>query len=328
MKRLCQYTKDGEFVRSYDSISEAAQEMDCDESTIRKGMYKGYTPRGYIWKLSDIQERGQPMPLEKPSSSPVRILLLDIETAPIIASVWSLWKQNINPVQVESDWFCLTWSAKWLFDTKISSDKLTPEEVDNEDDGRIMKEIWELVNEADIVITHNGDRFDIPRLNTRFLTHQFPPPSPYQSIDTLKAVKRSFAFSSNKLDYINEKLHLNGKMAHQGFELWRSCLKGDTAALRKMEEYNRNDVSILEELYLEIRPWIKGHPNVGIYLDTSESVCPICGSDKITKGEHRYYTSVSVFETFRCDECTAVGRFRSTIVSLEKRKKLTVGLAR
>ena len=323
MKKVCQYTTDGEFVRSHDSYADAAKVMGCNESTVRRSAQRNTIRKGFKWKLSEDQDETTRHPAKN-----VKVLLLDIETAPILASIWRLWKQSVNQTQVESDWFCLTWAAKWLFDTKVYSDKLTPEEVEDENDGRIMKEIWNLVDEADIIITHNGDMFDLPRLNTRFLIHRFPPPSPYQSVDTLKAAKKSFAFSSNKLDYINEILNLNGKVEHNGFSLWRRCMKGEPAALREMEAYNRNDVNILEELYLELRPWIKGHPNIGIYSDENQSACPICGSPEIRKEKGAYRTAVSVFEVFRCQKCKGIGRFRKTIVPKEKRDKLTIGLAR
>jgi len=146
--------------------------------------------------------------------SPAKILVLDIETAPLLAYVWGVWNINIghNMQMVQKHWFMLTWSAKWLFDDKIFSDKLTPEEIFAQDDSRITKSIWELVNEADVVIAHNGIKFDMKRLNTRFLRHRLPPPMPYQIIDTLVHVKKQFALSSNRLAEIGKFLGLGEKL--------------------------------------------------------------------------------------------------------------------
>lgn len=146
------------------------------------------------------------------------ILLLDIETAPIEAAVWGLWKQNVNIEQIKSEWFMLTWSAKWLFDDKIFSDKLTLEEVKTQDDKRISESMWKFIDYADVVIAHNGDGFDIPRLNTRFILNGIKPPSPYQAIDTLKVARKVFSFSSNKLDFIARQLGIEGKMDVGGDE--------------------------------------------------------------------------------------------------------------
>jgi DNA polymerase elongation subunit (family B) len=163
-----------------------------------------------------------------------KILIFDIETAPIRAKVWGIWNQNISIDKIESDWFIFTWAAKWLFEDKVYSGCLTSKEAVKQDDKRILKGIWELLNEADIVVAHNGDKFDIPKLNTRFLLAGMEPPLPYQSVDTLKHIKRNFAFTSNKLEYMTDKLCKKyKKLKHnkfQGFKLWVECLKGNMKA--------------------------------------------------------------------------------------------------
>ncbi len=260
-----------------------------------------------------------------PSTKP-KVLVLDIETAPIQAYVWSLWKQNVYMDQIEADWFCLTWAAKWLFEDKVMSDKLTSKEAKNEDDGRLMKGIWKLLEEADVVIAHNGGNFDLPKLNTRFLLNGMTPPLPYQLIDTLKVAKREFSFSSNKLDYINTRLGIGVKTRHSGMEMWKRCVEGDKSALKEMEKYNKNDVVILEETYVKLRPWIKGHPNMGHFVDTNEPVCPTCGHSDLKWGGY-YSTAVSKFQSFRCT-CGAIGRCRVSSIPKDKRGQLTVSVVR
>ena len=124
-----------------------------------------------------------------------KILIFDIETAPMKAYVWSRWKQNIYLDQTVSEWFMLTWSAKWLFGDKTMSMRLESKEAIAEDDSRIVKGLWELINEADIIIAHNGERFDTPKMNTRFLLNGLPPTSSYRQIDTKKVAAKSFGFS-------------------------------------------------------------------------------------------------------------------------------------
>ena len=167
--------------------------------------------------------------MEKINTS-AKVLILDIETAPINAYVWGIWNQNIGTHQIQSDWFCLTWAAKWLFEDKVYSAKLRPNEVQNQDDKRIIEGIWKLVNEADIVIAHNGEKFDMPKLNSRFIINGLNPPLPYQQIDTLKHIRRQFGFTSNKLDYVNKLLNLERKK-ETNFELWERCMKGNANAL-------------------------------------------------------------------------------------------------
>ena len=171
-----------------------------------------------------------------------KILILDIETAPLRAWVWSKWKQNVHDNQMISDWFMICWSAKWLFEKNCMSAVLTPKEILNHNDKRITKILWDLVNEADIVIAHNAVGFDIKRINTRFLIHELPPPAPYKVIDTLLHLRNQFANSSNKLDTINHKLGLQRKMETGGFELWSECCSGNPTALKQMELYNIQDI--------------------------------------------------------------------------------------
>ena len=264
----------------------------------------------------------------EPINTTAKVLILDIETAPIMAYVWGIWQQNVGTHQIQSDWFCLTWAAKWLFEDKVYSGKLKPKEVAEQNDKRIIEGIWKLVNEADIVIAHNAAKFDIPRLNSRFIINGLNPPLPYQIIDTLVHIRRQFGFTSNKLDYVNKLLNLERKK-DTNFELWESCMKGEGAALSEMEEYNIQDVRILEETYLVIRPWIKPHPNMGLFiLDEKEHRCPNCGSDKLTAQGKCYNTTANVYELMRCDNCGASSRKRLGAATIKQKRHLLISSAR
>lgn len=188
-----------------------------------------------------------------------KIVLLDIETSPIQALVWGKWEQNISDDQIEHDWFVFCWSAKELGNHRVNSHHLTSHEAKTGNDKRIIKEMWKVLDEADIVIAHNGDKFDIKRINTRFLIHGIKYPSPYESIDTLKIVHKEFGLTSNKLDYICRVLGLSGKV-ETGQQLWNACLKGDIKSLKKMSRYCANDVKILESVYLKLTPYMRSNP--------------------------------------------------------------------
>jgi DNA polymerase elongation subunit (family B) len=251
-----------------------------------------------------------------------RILLLDIETTPLEAFVWQMqvWKARVNDEAVISRWFMLTWSAKWLFSSEIMSMKLKGEEVKNEDDSRIILGLWKVLNEADIIIAHNGDSFDVPNINTRLIVNGLPPTKPYQTIDTLRIAQKQFGFSHNSLNALARVFGFNEKI-ETDFDLWRRCKNGDDDALKEMELYNRHDVEVLEEVYLKIRPWVKGHPNLGLYMELDQPVCTHCGSIKIKEDGGYYYTSVGKYATLRC-ECGAYGRRRITSFPKEKRQYL------
>ena len=255
-----------------------------------------------------------------------RILLLDIETAPLKAYVWKRWKENIYEDRMISEWFMLTWSAKWLFDDKVIGEAISSEEVLEQDDSRIVKHLWEIMNEADIIIAHNGDRFDIPKINSRFLMNNLPPTSSYQTIDTLKVARKKFGFSSNSLNSLCKQFGF-GQKIDTDFELWAKCLEGDDSALNYMLQYNMEDVRLLEDVYLKLRPYIDSHPNVGLYLETEDPVCANCGSKELIEDGSFYYTPTGKYRTYRCI-CGAINRRRFTEVPKNKRDKLLVSTAR
>jgi len=255
-----------------------------------------------------------------------RILLFDIETIPMEVYVWGLFKQRISPENIIKEWSVVSWAAKWLFEDGVMSDVAKPQEAVDRQDARVLAGIHPLLNEADIVVAHNANRFDIRRLNARFIVSGFPPPTPFQVVDTLKETKKHFAFSSYKMESINTLLGLSGKIKTT-FDLWKRCVAGDEAALSMMRKYNKQDVLALEELYVRIRPWIKGHPNLGLFYEGNATVCPNCGSDKINWGGE-YRTQVGVYDTYRCEACGAIGRNRKTTLDKKHREQLGVSVAR
>lgn len=249
----------------------------------------------------------------------VKILFIDIETAPIKAFVWRFWKQDISLPQLISDYFILTWSAKWLDSNSVISDRVTSAEAKNEDDKRIIKGMWRLFDEADIIVAHNGDRFDIPKLNTRFIVHGMVPPSPYKTVDTMLVAKKQFGFSSNKLQHLANNFGIEGKY-DTDFELWKKCLEGDEESLEYMEEYNQHDVEILEKVYLKLRPYIKGHPNIDIYSNDKESHCTLCGSKNlIIEPGKNFYTQAVEYQVYRCQDCGGLTRAKQGNKMLHKK---------
>ena len=255
-----------------------------------------------------------------------KILIFDIETAPLEVYVWHLFKNVVQPSMVIKDRSMLSWSAKWLFDDTIWGQRVTAAEAANRKDESILAELWKMLNEADIVVAHNGNAFDIKISNARFAIAGLHPPMPFKSVDTLLYSRKVFNFPSHKLDCLNAYFGLDLKMEHEGMELWKKCVNGDPAALNKMLKYNKRDVSILEELYLKIRPWLKGHPNVGLYIDTDEQLCSNCGNEDLTWGGY-YFTPAGKYKSFRCDKCGAIGRSRTSDLDKETRARLLLSAA-
>jgi len=246
------------------------------------------------------------------------ILLLDMETCFMEVRAWNLGKNYLQHGQIINDWFFLSWSARWLFDSKTMCDVLTPEEAIKKDDKRICQSIWKLINDANILIGHNLLKFDLPKLNTRFIIHGFAPPLPYNTIDTLLIARKYFSFSSNRLDYLGKIFRNKGKIKTD-FDLWIECAKGNEQALAQMVEYNIEDVNLLENVYILLRPWIKSHPNLPLIMEAKHPACPNCGSFDITETDDFYYTPVNKYTTVRCNNCGAPSHKRlSEITPKEK----------
>jgi len=270
---------------------------------------------------------------EEPPKLP-RIFIMDIENSPTLAAVWGMWKQNINLAAISEEWYLLSWAGKYLFETEVYSDVLTPEEAIEGNDKRVMESLWQHLEYADIVIGHNMQQFDALKANTRFVVNGIMPPSPYQIIDTLLAARKQFAFTSNKLDYLCQQFGVSRKADNGGMERWMGCLKGNPQDLLDMETYNRQDIVATEELYLAMRPYIKNHPNLGLYMESEHQMCYKCGSENIKwlyddNGDPVCYaTSVNRYHTYRCNECQSIGRSRHSIFSREDKKHLTSPIAR
>lgn len=255
-----------------------------------------------------------------------KVLLVDIETTPLQVHCWGTWKQRIGHEQVINDWFMLSYSCKWLFDSKMCGSVLTSEEAVRKDDSRIARELWKFFDQSDVIIGHNCSNFDIPKAQTRFLLNKLAPPSPFRVIDTLRVAQQNFRFASNKLDYIGQLL-LNDKKIHTEYQLWLRCLEGNQKSLKEMLAYNKKDVLLLEEAYVFLRPFIKNHPNMAIYQESIEPTCPTCGSSNIDECGY-YSTSVNRYLAFRCKDCGAICRSRKTDIPLKCKAGILRPIAR
>jgi DNA polymerase elongation subunit (family B) len=241
----------------------------------------------------------------------VKILVIDIETRPHLAYVWSLWDQGVNLDRLIETGEIISWAAKWVGEKNVEFSSI-------HHDGRkkMVKRAWELLNEADVVMTYNGKKFDVPHLQRAFLEEGLTPPAPYAQIDLYWTVRSQFNFPSNKLQYAAERLLGVGKTPGTGFGLWVKCLEGDEKAWAKMKKYNINDVVITEQLYEKIRPWIRSHPSYAAFR--GEDVCPKCDSVNLTR---QGYTTLTTgrYQRYQCKDCgswcRSTKRFDKTTVT-------------
>jgi hypothetical protein len=242
-----------------------------------------------------------------------KILVLDIETAPKVAYVWRFWKENISAKQVKEHGHMMSFAAKWL-----GEDEIFYEENRKENDRVLIEKVCYYLDQADMVIAHNGERFDMKQIRARAVVHGLSPPSPVKVIDTLKIAKNEFGFASNSLEYLTTilgcKVKKGGHKKFPGFELWLACLRGVEEAWVEMREYNILDILALEELYYKLRPWDTKHPNLAVYAeDNDKVVCPKCGGDHVQWRGYAY-TNVGKYHRFQCVDCGGWGRGRYSVL--------------
>lgn len=263
-----------------------------------------------------------------------KVLCLDIETLPLGGALWSLWDGYISLSQIERDWSLLSYAAKWcggegtIKENDVAYLDIRDKE-DVNDDKEILQELWNLLDECDIVLTKNGKRFDIKKINARFVMQGMKPPSHYAHIDLEEVIKRNFGFTSRKLEYVAEKLNVEfKKLDHKnyaGYKLWKACLQKELAAFVECEEYNKHDVLATEELLYKLMPWDQKLPKFSLYTESEQFVCN-CGSHNIVKVGY-CYTGLSKFTKFQCEDCGASMRDRTNLLSKEKRKNILVNIA-
>jgi hypothetical protein len=196
-----------------------------------------------------------------------KVVLWDVETAPIMGAVWQRYDTNV--VWVENDWFMLAWSVKDLDGKQITRGLPDYDGYEQNPgcDKALVSELWQHLDSADVLIAHNGDRYDIRKANSRFIVHGLLPPKPARTVDTLKVARRHFANSSNKLDDLGQALGVGRKAPTGGYDLWKQCLAQDKKAWNKMKRYCAQDVRLLEAVYLKLLPWITNHPNMAVLAD-------------------------------------------------------------
>lgn len=230
----------------------------------------------------------------------LKILYFDVETAPLLAYIWSPFDEYVPHDRLVHDSFLLTWAAKWAGERTMYTGVLTQREAVAQDDLRIVDTLADMVRSADIVVAHNIDRFDMPVLNSRLLQQGLEPLGPIQTIDTLKLSKKNFRLAFNKLDHLGEYLGL-GRKIKTDFDLWKNCYHGNPAALKKMSTYNQQDVRLLEKVFDHMKPYVRQLTRL-TDVDISGGVqCPWCGNKNLVRRGF-YRTQSGNFPKYQCGD--------------------------
>lgn len=230
------------------------------------------------------------------------LLYIDIETSPMVVETWTAYEANALRILQHSQIL----GASWAWDDgplKTAYQNPAGDGKPNEDDERsVCQTLWGLLDAAEIVVAHNGDKFDVKKINNRLLRHGLGKPSPFRTIDTLKEARKTFNLPKNNLGEIGEYLGLGTKAATGGYALWAGCMDGDLRAWRKMARYNKRDTELLRDVYKALREWMPRHPHIG------GAGCPVCGSENRQSRGTRVMNSGITYHQFQCTSCRSYYR--------------------
>lgn len=301
-------------------IAERVLGSKSKKSTVNDFLSRWGSKVSPVSNASDLSEKKKPV-----------IKVVDVETAPEVVYTFRRFKAFISPEQVIKRGYLLSYSSADLYTGEVEGRNLTHYPAFSEDvsdDFELTRDLWQLLDSSDIIIAHNGIKFDKAYISQRMAFHGFPPPSPYIVVDTLRAFKKTFALPSNALKegclYFETE---NFKLDNEGFSLWKACHEGDVDAFGRMQTYNDGDVLSLRDLYLRILAWIPQHPNLSAYYEDDVCRCPRCGSTDITLEDGKqYHTNVSSFEVIRCNSCKGLSRARVNLRSKDKLKNTIIGV--
>lgn len=240
----------------------------------------------------------------------MKIVTFDIETSPHLSFHFGRWQQNIPASNTIAESKMICWAAKEYGKKDIEFASVWE---DGED--YVLERMWEIMDEADVIIGFNSDKFDIKRVQGEFFLRGWEPPSPFHSVDLFKQAKRHFAFSSNRLKDILKARGLSPKLEEfGGMQLWMDVVHKELkSAQNRMKAYNKQDVASTEELYDAMLGWITNHPNWGLYVDDLDGtpICPNCGGEC---SEHKVRrTKVRTYQQYKCNDCGKYARGRKSI---------------
>lgn len=305
--RQCEYL---DAVLKYGSATKAAEKMGVNRRTVDRAisaLKRAAIEAGDIAVLDDHP----------------KVLILDIENMPTRAWIWRMWDMVTNVQMLDSDWYLASYSVKWLGDDECETKSLRSYKgykPGSEDDSKLLADLRTKLCEAEYVIGHNSDKFDLKKINTRMILNGMNPPTPYRTVDTYKIAKRTFSFTSNKLEYLAQKLLGEGKLPTGGVDLWFQCMAGNSEAWDRMEEYNERDTRLTERVYLKLRAWDHLHPNMNLTTANDNMSCTVCSSHNVKPtGDTVAVGTAGLYLGYVCGECGHQMRGRTNIRTLNQK---------
>lgn len=237
-----------------------------------------------------------------------RIIFFDLETLPILREVLKVFpgisaypglslKASINSILCagyrvygEKKTHCIN---AWDFPTW---------EKDVNSDRELCLAFYEILKDADAVVTQNGKSFDWRVFQTRLLINGLSPLPKIYHIDLKNIARSNLYLFNNRLNTLGEHLVNDKKMKHEGWEMWEKVYYRDQKAMNLMQKYCKKDVELLEKLFIILKPFIKV-PNYNVFQPVSaKPLCPNCGSTRF-QSRGTYNSQTASFRRYACIDC-------------------------
>lgn len=309
---VCVYKKIANDLKKTPTILEIVKYSDLSKRQINKYGHSNICKMaGLEPNLNSQQKKAITLDCQPP-----KILILDIETAPLLVRCYGLWQQNISTGFIVKDWYIFSFAAKWYgekdffyLDTRDT----------HENDLEVCNMARNLIDQADILVGHNLDRFDIKKLNTRFLKHNLQPVAKKKTIDTLKIAKRYFAITSNKLDFIAKFLGIKGKRRSKKYtneQMWNGCCDGVLDCFIENEKYNKQDIKVTEAVFDKLKTWDE---SLNFQTYYGHKIC-VCGNKEFHKSGFRH-NKQSVHQVYACTNCGKTHTGKENLIDKDARKE-------
>jgi hypothetical protein len=243
-----------------------------------------------------------------PSRSEPRIILWDLETLPDLREVMKVipnigaypgltLKATINSI------ICFgykVWGEKKTHCVNAWDFKNWKKDVN--DDSEMVKVAYEILKDADAIVTHNGKRFDLKFLQTRLLKYDLPPLPKIIHIDTCSESKKNLLMFNNRLNTLAKFMTSEEKLENGGWDLWVKVMQRDVKSMELMTKYCKQDVETLGAVFKKLLPMVNGLPNYGMFSSHDKECCPNCGSTRII-GNGQRVTKTAIMKRFVCKDC-------------------------
>lgn len=234
-----------------------------------------------------------------------KVLFFDIETSPCLAYVWGCGKQFVGIKQLRKERKII--SIGYLFNKektvkvlKMDLNKHFINKFDDDADKEMLKKFVKIYNNANLVVAHNGRRFDRARIRARLVKYGLPDLDMSIPFDDSYTMTKAIDFTSHKLDHLGRYLQ-TGQKDHIDYDVWVKVMEGSKKALNEMCVYMKTDVIRLRSAYNKLKPYAKSKLNLSAFHDTAE-ICPNCGTNNFCKDAIRY-TNSGQFQAYLCKDC-------------------------